>query len=155
MVNNAEIKIPRNLNEHILERCDNRKRTDKRVNEAEKSKLKRNVIGAYEKKQDKLINQLEDDRDILWTKVYDELSDDLIDDGKDVKREIKVRKGGRYSQVFPGNEDYSIIVLAKSPDEFDFAREVANHYGVRIGEPKKNTSSVTGSYYPYTVEIFI
>ncbi len=117
---------------------------------------KKRVRGEKESPEDKLINQVSTDRDILWIRVYDELSAEVDDEkSPDVTKQIKARRGERYREVYPGPSDYDITVYGTKPEDFEFARKVADHYGVDIGEPKKSINKAASGYYTYTITLHI
>lgn len=113
--------------------------------------------GENEKPEDKLINQVEDDKELLWMKVYDELSAtvDNEGEGKDVDKELKARRGERYEEVYPGPGDNTIIVYGTKPEDFEFAKKVADHYGVKADAPKEDRNVGSNSYYKYSMIIRI
>lgn len=91
----------------------------------------------------------------LWLQVYDELSTDIRNAGaNDVHKELKAKRGERYEQVFP-HGDNDIIVYGTRPEDFEFARRVADHYGVKAEEPKEDKNSKTNKYYKYSMVIRI
>ena len=92
----------------------------------------------------------------LWLAVYDELSAEVDNEGEgqQVNKQIKARRGERYEKVLPiGDSD--IIVYATKPEEFEFAKRVADHYGVTYDEPKEDKNRSTNDYYKYTMRIHI
>ena len=92
-----------------------------------------------DKKTDLLRNQISTDIDDLWLDVYDEL-DATTSPGfvKDMNRAFSVKKGGRYNQVKPDMKDpYKIWAYGNTDEDFEFARKVADHYGIKIDEPEK------------------
>lgn len=122
----------------------------------EEEAVKKRTRAPKETPEDKLINQVDTDRDILWARVYDELSSELDDEkSSDVSKEIKARRGDRYEAVYPGPGDYDITVYATNPDDFEFAKKVADHYDVGIGEPKEDRNRGTNSYYKYSITLHV
>lgn len=92
----------------------------------------------------------------LWLQVYDELDASLDNEGEgqQVNRFVKGRKGDRYRYIFP-HGDNDIVVGAISPDKFDFAKKVADYYGVTYDEPKEDKNPRTNQYYKWTMVIHI
>ena len=92
----------------------------------------------------------------LWLAVYDELSATTDNEGKgqQVDKQIKARRGERYEHVYP-HGDSDIIIYATKPEEFEFAKKVANHYGVVAEEPKEDTNKLTNGFYKYSMIIRI
>lgn len=92
----------------------------------------------------------------LWYAVYDELSatTDNEGSGQQVNKQIKARRGERYENVYP-HGDNDIIIYATKPEEFEFARRVADHYGVIAEEPKQDTNKNTNGFYKYSMIIRI
>ena len=92
----------------------------------------------------------------LWLAVYDELSSEVDNegDGQQVDKQIKARKGERYEEVYPSGTN-DIVVYAPSLDKFDFARKVADYYGVECDEPKEDKNATTNGYYRYSMVIRI
>lgn len=86
----------------------------------------------------------------LWTKVYDEL--DASMDPQDCKREVKAKRGERYQEVYPTNS--GIQVYAATEAELDFAKRVADHYGLEC-HVKEDTNANTNEYYKYSLIIDI
>lgn len=111
--------------------------------------------GTNEKPEDKLINQVADDKELTWMKVYDELSATLDNEGegKDVDKELKAKRGERYEEVYPGPGDNTIIVYAPSLEDFAFAKKVADHYGVKADQPKAVMNAKKNDYYKYSMLI--
>lgn len=105
-----------------------------------------------DKASDLLRNQVEDDSQLLWMEVYDELSAD-IDDGDDseIRRRLKAKRGERYQKVLPCAD--GIIVYAPSEDKLDFAKRVAAEYGVETIGPRKSKIPES-AYYPWEM-IFV
>lgn len=92
----------------------------------------------------------------LWLTVYDELSAEVDNEGegKEVNKQLKARRGERYEKVLPiGDSD--IVVYATKPEEFEFAKKVADYYGVTFDEPKLDTNKATNDYYKYSMRIHI
>ena len=92
----------------------------------------------------------------LWYAVYDELSatTDNEGEGKTVNKQLKARRGERYEQVYP-HGDTDLIVYAMKPEDFEFAKKVADHYGVVAEEPKEDKNPATNGYYKYSMVIRI
>lgn len=92
----------------------------------------------------------------LWYAVYDELSatTDNEGEGKTVNKQLKARRGERYEQVYP-HGDTDLIVYAMKPEDFEFAKKVADHYGVVAEEPKEDRNPATNGYYKYSMVIRI
>ena len=92
----------------------------------------------------------------LWLQVYDELDASLGNEGEgqQVNRKVKGRKGDRYEKVLPYG-DNDIIVYATKPEEFEFAKKVADFYGVKTEAPKEDKNSRTNSYYKWSMVIRI
>ena len=91
-----------------------------------------------DKKTDLLRNQIDTDVDDLWLDIYDELdattSPQFV---KDMDRKFSAKKGERYNQVLPDQDDpYKIWVYGMKPEDFEFARKVADYYGVVMDEPE-------------------
>ena len=93
----------------------------------------------------------------LWLAVYDELSAEIDNEGKgqQVDKQIKARKGERYEHVYPDANSNDIIVYGTDLDKFEFAKRVADHYGVEYDEPKEDKNSRTNDYYKYSMRIRI
>lgn len=92
----------------------------------------------------------------LWLQVYDELDGTLKDEGGKgtVHRQLKAKRGERYTQIFPyGEED--IVIYETSPERFDFAKKVADFYGVKYEEPQMDKNKSTNSYYKWFMVIRI
>lgn len=92
----------------------------------------------------------------LWLQVYDELDGTLKDEGEKgtVHRQLKAKRGERYTQIFPyGDED--IVIYETSPERFDFAKKVADFYGVKYEEPQMDKNKSTNSYYKWYMVIRI
>lgn len=92
----------------------------------------------------------------LWLAVYDELSATTDNEGagQQVDKQIKARRGDRYEHVYP-HGDSDIIIYATKPEEFEFARQVADHYGVVAEEPKEDKNKTTNGFYKYSMVIRI
>ena len=90
----------------------------------------------------------------IWYAVYDELSASVDNEGKgqQVDKQIKAKRGERYEHVYPHGEK-DIIVYAKDPEEFAFARRVADHYGVTCEEPKRDENRNSNGFYKYSMVI--
>jgi len=90
----------------------------------------------------------------VWYAVYDELSASVDNEGKgqQVDKQIKAKRGERYEHVYPHGEK-DIIVYAKSPEEFEFAKKVADHYGVTCEEPKRDENKNSNGFYKYSMVI--
>ena len=90
----------------------------------------------------------------VWYAVYDELSASVDNEGKgqQVDKQIKAKRGERYEHVYPHGEK-DIIVYAKDPEEFEFAKRVADHYGVTYEEPKRDENRNTNGFYKYSMVI--
>ena len=92
----------------------------------------------------------------LWLAVYDELSAEVDNEGegKEVNKQLKARRGERYEKVLPiGDSD--IVVYATKPEEFEFAKKVAEYYEVTYDEPKLDRNKTTNEYYKYSMRIHI
>ena len=74
--------------------------------------------------------------------------------GQQVDKQLKARRGDRYEHVYP-HGDSDIVIYATSPEEFEFARKVADHYGVVAEEPKMDGNKLTNSFYKYSMIIRI
>lgn len=92
----------------------------------------------------------------LWLQVYDELDASLGNEGEgqQVNRHVKGRRGERYEKVLPSG-DNDIVVYATKPEEFEFAKKVADFYGVKAEEPQPDTNKRTNSYYKWKMYIRI
>lgn len=92
----------------------------------------------------------------LWLAVYDELSatTDNEGEGQQVDKQIKARRGERYEHVYP-HGDTDIIIYAPSIEEFEFAKRVAEYYGVTCDEPKEDKNKNTNGFYKYSMVIHI
>lgn len=92
----------------------------------------------------------------LWYAVYDELSatTDHEGEGKTVNKQLKARRGERYEHVYP-HGDTDIVVYAMDIEDLDFAKRVADHYGVIAEKPKKDNNPRTNGYYKYSMIIRI
>lgn len=92
----------------------------------------------------------------LWLAVYDELcaTVDNEGEGQEVNKQVKAKRGERYEKVFP-HGDSDIIIYATKPEEFEFARRVADYYGVVAEEPKEDKNKSTNGFYKYTMIIRI
>lgn len=92
----------------------------------------------------------------LWLAVYDELSatTDNEGDGQQVNKQIKAKRGERYEKVFP-HGDTDIIIYAPSIEKFEFAKKVADHYGVTYDEPREDKNKSTNGFYRYSMVIHI
>ena len=94
----------------------------------------------------------EEEKD-LWTKVYDELSSDL--DPDDTKRELKPSRGRRYQNIHV-DINGNIVVDATSEKKLEYAKQVADHYGVEYKVKKdENPFTEYRKYYPYSLVLII
>lgn len=125
-----------------------------------KEELEEATAVAEPKKRIRSANEIQHEGDYssedLWLAVYDELSAEVDNEGegKQVNKQIKARRGERYEKVLPiGDSD--IIVYATKPEEFEFAKRVADHYDVTYDEPKEDKNKSTNDYYKYTMRIHI
>lgn len=106
-----------------------------------------------ENPEDLLGNQLEDENDILYMRVYDELSAEVSGlNDPDVQRRLKAKRGERYLKVVPCAD--GIKVWEDSPEKFEFAKKVADTYGVKTYGPTKETIPLS-SYYKYSMTFVI
>lgn len=92
----------------------------------------------------------------LWTQIYDELDASLENEGegKQVNRFLKPKKGDRYEYIVPAGEN-DIVVGAKELKDFDYAKKVADYYGVTYDTPVMDKNPRTNTYYKYTMRIRI
>ena len=92
----------------------------------------------------------------LWLAVYDELSSEVDNEGsgQQVDKQIKAKRGERYENVYP-HGDSDIIIYATKPEEFEFAKKVADHYGVTCREPREDTNPATNGHYKWSMVIEI
>ena len=92
----------------------------------------------------------------LWLQIYDELDASLENEGEgqQVNRFLKSRKGDRYQYIFP-HGDNDIVVGATDPSKFEYAKKVADYYGVTYDEPKEDKNPSTNKYYKWTMVIHI
>lgn len=92
----------------------------------------------------------------LWLQIYDELDASLENegDGQQVNRFLKPKKGERYQYIYP-HGDNDIIVGAMKPEDFAYAKKVADYYGVTYDEPKEDKNPRTNQYYKWTMVIHI
>ena len=107
--------------------------------------------GSCEKKED--LKEAKEEEDDLWTRIYNNLATQL--DVNEVNREVPdTFRGCRYNEL---RTDYNgnIIVYGTKPEEFDFAKKVADHYGVTYDEVKEDKNSRTNSYYKYYMTIHV
>lgn len=88
--------------------------------------------------------------DDLWLQVYDDLSSEVDNEGKgkEVNKQVKIPRGKRFIGPYAGPGDYDLTVYGKNMEDLQWAKKVADHYGVDI-EIKKDNNSNTNSYYPY------
>lgn len=88
--------------------------------------------------------------DDLWLQVYDDLSSEVENEGKgkEVNKQVKIPRGKRFIGPYAGPGDYDLTVYGKNMEDLQWAKKVADHYGVDI-EIKKDNNSNTNSYYPY------
>ena len=88
--------------------------------------------------------------DDLWLQVYDDLSSEVDNEGKgkEVDKQVKIPRGKRFSGPYAGPGDYDLTVYGKTMEDLQWAKKVADHYGVDI-EIKKDDNKDTNSYYPY------
>ena len=86
----------------------------------------------------------------LWLQVYDDLSSEVENEGKgkEVDKQVKIPRGKRFIGPYAGPGDYDLTVYGKNMEDLQWAKKVADHYGVDI-EIKKDNNSNTNSYYPY------
>lgn len=86
----------------------------------------------------------------LWLQVYDDLSSEVDNEGKgkEVNKQVKIPRGKRFIGPYAGPGDYDLTVYGKNMEDLQWAKKVADHYGVDI-EIKKDNNSNTNSYYPY------
>lgn len=86
----------------------------------------------------------------LWLQVYDDLSSEVENEGKgkEVNKQVKIPRGKRFIGPYAGPGDYDLTVYGKNMEDLQWAKKVADHYGVDI-EIKKDNNSNTNSYYPY------
>lgn len=92
----------------------------------------------------------------LWLQIYDELDASLENEGagQQVNRFLKPKKGERYQYIYPHGEN-DIVVGAMKPEDFAYAKKVADYYGVTYDEPKEDKNSRTNQYYKWTMVIHI
>ena len=92
----------------------------------------------------------------LWLQIYDELDASLENEGtgQQVNRFLKPKKGERYQYIYP-HGDNDIIVGAMKPEDFAYAKKVADYYGVTYDEPKEDKNPRTNQYYKWTMVIHI
>lgn len=92
----------------------------------------------------------------LWLQIYDELDASLENEGEgqQVNRFLKSRKGDRYQYIYP-HGDNDIIVGAQKPEDFAYAKKVADYYGVTYDEPQQDKNARTNDYYKWTMVIHI
>lgn len=92
----------------------------------------------------------------LWLQIYDELDASLENEGagQQVNRFLKPKKGERYQYIYP-HGDNDIIVGAMKPEDFAYAKKVADYYGVTYDEPKEDKNPRTNQYYTWTMVIHI
>lgn len=117
-------------------------------------------VATEPKKRARAENEVKYQRDYssedLWLAVYDELSSDLDNEGagQQVDKQIKAKRGERYENVYP-HGDSDIIIYATDPSEFEFAKKVAQHYGVTCREPVEDTNPSTNGHYKWSMVIEI
>lgn len=88
----------------------------------------------------------------LWEKIYSNLATDL---GNDTNHTVPdISKGCRYEKMST-DIDGNIVVYATSPDEFDFAKKVADYYQVETSDVKEDKNARTNSYYKYYMTIYV
>lgn len=92
----------------------------------------------------------------LWLQIYDELDASLENEGtgQQVNRFLKPKKGERYQYIYPHGEN-DIVVGAMKPEDFAYAKKVADYYGVTYDEPKEDKNPRTNQYYKWTMVIHI
>lgn len=92
----------------------------------------------------------------LWLQIYDELDASLENEGagQQVNRFLKPKRGERYQYIYP-HGDNDIIVGAMKPEDFAYAKRVADYYGVTYDEPKEDKNPRTNQYYKWTMVIHI
>lgn len=118
------------------------------------------VVEEPVKKRTRSENEKKERRDYssedLWLAVYDELSATTDNEGagQQVDKQIKARRGERYEHVYP-HGDSDIVIYATKPEEFEFAKKVADHYGVIAEEPKEDKNKNTNGFYRYSMIIRI
>lgn len=107
---------------------------------------KRRVRSSNTRKEDKLYSS-----DDLYLKVYDELSSEVKNEGpnKEINKELNAPAKIRYQGPFAGPGDYDLYVDASSLADLDWARKVANHYGVKMDIEKSSASTGRSKNYPY------
>lgn len=85
----------------------------------------------------------------LWTRVHNNLKSNL---GNDANNEVETDNSFDRYEVIGTDYDGNIEVYAHDPKEFDFARKVANHFNLKVGEPTPRSKD---TYYKYTLKIYI
>lgn len=133
-------------NENIFESSDNKFQNAEESVDTDASVVKKRSRGPNQKPEDRQPS----DGDI-FLQVYDELSAQSDDEGPkgDVHKNIKTRRGNRYSEIYVGPGDYDITIYGTKPEDFDFAKQVADYYKVHMDGPIEDTNSRTNGYYKY------
>lgn len=107
---------------------------------------KKRVRGKNDSAADKLWHD-----DDLYTRVYDDLSSEVEPNmGKEIKKEVQVKRGSRYMGPYPGPGDYDLSIWGKSPEDFESAKKIADHYGVKMDIKKDVNRFGRSKDYPYT-----
>ena len=98
------------------------------------------------KKEDKMYST-----DDLWLQVYDDLSSEVENEGPkgEVNKQVDIPRGKRFVGPYAGPGDYDLTVYGKTMEDLQWAKKVADHYGVDI-KIKKDMNRRTNTYYPYT-----
>lgn len=148
------VSVLNNISDELTDAIDTISGQAEIINEAasEEKKIDGRQNRAPNEKKEKGNYSSED----LWLAVYDELSAEVDNEGegKEVNKQLKAKRGERYEKVLPiGDSD--IVVYATEPEKFEFAKKVANHYGVTFDEPKLDQNKSTNEYYKYSMRIHI
>lgn len=124
---------------------------DENVFEAVETPVKKRTRGANEERWG--IDYSDTD---LWLQIYDELDASLENEGtgQQVNRFLRPKKGERYQYIYP-HGDNDIIVGAMKPEDFAYAKKVADYYRVTYDEPKEDKNPRTNQYYKWTMVIHI
>lgn len=148
------ISMLNNISEELTDAIDTIENQTDSINEATA------VAEPETKKRTRAPNEIKEKGNFssedLWLAVYDELSAEVDNEGegKEVNKQLKARRGERYEKVLPiGDSD--IVVYATKPEEFEFAKKVAEYYEVTYDEPKLDRNKATNDYYKYSMRIHI
>lgn len=112
----------------------------------EDEQVQKRTRSANVKKEDKMFSS--DDK---WLQVYDDLSSEVENEGPkgEVNKQVKIPRGKRFIGPYAGPGDYDLSVYGRTLEDLQWAKKVADHYGVDI-IIKEDKNRRTNMYYPYT-----